>query len=67
LTFTIAPPPGPALSIHEPVAMPMPWFFFQLYLAPADVFLCDANRFTQRNIAELGHADDFVSGFGYVL
>jgi hypothetical protein len=25
--FTIEPPPGPALSIHEPVARPMPWFF----------------------------------------
>ena len=36
-TFTIEPPPGPALSIHEPVAMPMPWFFSSFTL-PQPIF-----------------------------
>src|SRR3989338_8837431 len=37
LTLTMAPPPGPALSIHEPVAIPMPWFFFSFTL-PQPIF-----------------------------
>src|SRR5262245_33365246 len=40
---------------------------FQLDFAPADFFGGDLDRLAQRNIAQLGHADDPVAGLRHVL
>src|SRR5262245_11085312 len=40
---------------------------FKLHFAPADFFLGNADRLAQRNIAQLGHADDPVARLRHIL